>query len=75
MKLYIELLRHFLKAGVAFGLVVGVLMAMVSDWKVGLGLGFASGCILLLGVPMILTGLSTLKKRGVGNANGSHASR
>lgn len=58
MKLYLQLLRPFLPAGITFGIITGFIMALSTNWKVGLGFGVASGLFLLLGVPLILTWLS-----------------
>ena len=75
MSFYLKLLRHFLSAGILFGLIVGIVMAMATNWVIGLIFGFASGCILLLGVPAILTCLSVWKKRTLGGENGVDASQ
>ena len=54
MRLYLQLMRLFLGAGTVFGFAMGILIAMGTNWMVGLAFGFSSGFLLAFGVPLIL---------------------
>ena len=67
MKLYLQLVRLFRRAGIMFGLAVGVAMVIATDWTAGLACGFFSGLLLILGVPALL-----LAFKGLANRHAAH---
>ncbi len=54
MKLYLQLVRLFLGAGIAFGCAMCLFMTISTNWYAGLTYGFASGALFAFGVPVIL---------------------
>lgn len=61
--LYVQLLRIFLKAGAFFGLVVGLFLWALTNWRIGLCYGLFSASLLITGVPVVLATVSTIRRR------------
>jgi hypothetical protein len=61
MNLYTKLLRTFLKAALFFGVVLGLLVGTLVDWRAGVLYGMSSAFLFWIGVSGILLVLSVRK--------------